>query len=156
MAESRIRFDDCFDREQVKEVARRLPATYRALNELAPWRKDKWPRRVRCMTEKEIINGRKRGAGHGYTYGGDSKSIWLNPHMNTLGLWLVFIHENLHHAFPDATEHELNNVLVPWVYRKVTGKTFPKDKARKAGIGPPEPGIGDRGYLYDNPTWSEG
>jgi hypothetical protein len=145
----KLHFDTCFDDDKLAEFAHLLPDTYRALNELAPWRKGKWPVRVRCMTNKQVVSGRRRGAGHGMTYvrGSDSKYIWMNPHMSVMGLWLVLIHENLHHAFPDATEEELNNVLVPFIYEDVTGKKLDKKMARKHGLGPPQPGIGDRGYV---------
>lgn len=144
-----LHFDTCFNDCKVAEMSALLPATYDVLNELAPWRKGRWPTRVHCMSKEKILDGRKRGAGHGATYvsGVDSNSIWMNPHMTPAGLWLVFIHENLHHAFPDATEDELNNVLVPHVFEEVTGKKLNTVWARKQGIGPPQPGIGDRGYL---------
>lgn len=144
-----LKFDTCFDDCKIADFAHLLPDTYRELNKYCPWRKGKWPTRVRCMTNAQIISGRKRGAGHGFTYnqGNDKRYIWMNPHMSPLGLWLVLIHENLHHGFPDATEDELNNVHVPHVYEEVTGKKLNKKAARKAGLGPPKPGIGDRGYL---------
>lgn len=144
----RLHFDACFDDCKIAQVAALLPDTYRELDKMAPWRKGKWPTRVHCFTRAQIVSGRKRGAGHGMTYiSGRSNEIWLNPHMTPAGLWLVFIHENLHHAFPDATEDELNNVLVPQVYEGVAGKKLNRAWARKQGIGPPQPGIGDRGYL---------
>lgn len=142
----KLRFDTCFDDCKIAEFSGYLPDTYRALNRMAPWIKGRWPNRVHCMSKRDVVAGRRRGAGHGATYL-ERREIWMNPHMTSAGLWLVFIHENLHHAFPDATEDELNNVLVPEVFQEVTGKKLNRAWARKQGIGPPEPGIGDRGYL---------
>lgn len=145
----KLNFDTCFDECKIAEMSALLPATYVVLNELAPWRKGRWPKHVKCMSLERIVDGRKRGAGHGMTYiqGSQANTIWMNPHMSWEGYWLVFIHENLHHAFPDATEEELNNVLVPHVYQEVTGHKIHKAWARKHGLGPPQPGIGDRGFL---------
>lgn len=148
-----LTFDRCFDRAKVQELLPLLPATYEALNELCPWRNGRWPTRVRCLTASQIARGRSHGAGHGMTYVGCSRGqggcnqIWINPFMTVPGHWLVLVHENLHHGFPDATEDELNNVLVQDVYKRVTGKRLPSAWARKHGLGPPKPGIGDRGYV---------
>lgn len=136
---------------KLERVARLLPQTYLVMDGLAPWRNGKWPTRVRCMTKTKIIQGRSRGAGHGYTYvegqhGG--KEIWLNPYMTWEGYWIVLIHENMHHAFPDASEDEINNALVPQVVEAVLRKSKPKEWYRKHGLGPPQPGIGDRGYVH--------
>lgn len=146
----KLSFDRCFDDCKIAELLGILPQTYAAMNKMAPWRKGKWPTKVRCMSNSKILDGRRRGAGHGYTYvqGEDTNGIWMNPHMTSEGYWLVFVHENLHHGFPDATEDELNNVLVPEVYKRVFGKPMNKAWARKHGLGPPQPGIGDRGYAY--------
>jgi hypothetical protein len=142
-------FSTCFPRDKVLALYPDLSATYAALDEIAEWRGGRWPRKVKCMSKRDVAGGRARGAGHGYTYvrrGADE--IWMNPWMTVLGYHLVLIHENLHHAFPDATEDELNNVLVPFVYTEATGKILSKESMRRAGLGPPEPGIGDRGYVY--------
>lgn len=141
-----LRFNNCFDPRVLDRLRPLLPDTYRCMNELAPWRRGRWPTRVHCMDEQSIIDGRSRGAGHGYTYKG-SNEIWMNHHMSLSGHWLVFVHENLHHAFPDATESELNNVLVPRVYKCVFDERMDKNWARKHGLGPPQPGIGDRGFV---------
>jgi len=151
----KLHFDDCFTSaanvHKLERVARLLPQTYLVMDGLAPWRNGKWPTRVRCMTKTKIIQGRSRGAGHGYTYvegqhGG--KEIWLNPYMTWEGYWIVLIHENMHHAFPDASEDEINNALVPQVVEAVLRKSKPKEWYRKHGLGPPQPGIGDRGYVH--------
>lgn len=148
-----LHFDGCFHSaanvRKLRRVAKYLPQTYLVLDELAPWRNGKWPTRVRCMSKQRIVEGRSKGAGHGFTYvegqhGG--KEIFLNPFMTWEGYLIVLIHENMHHAFPDASESEINNVLVPEVVTQVLG---PKDSEwyRRHGLGPPQPGIGDRGYV---------
>lgn len=141
----KLLFDTCFPPKKVSELAALLPETYQALNELAPWRKGKWPVHVRCLSNKRIVEGRSRGAGHGMTYV-EGNEIWLNPHMTLPGYWLVFVHENLHHAFPDATEDELNKVLLPEVYRLTFGEKLDMEWAKKHGVGPPCP-WGDRGFV---------
>lgn len=140
-----VTFDRCFNDDKVRQVSVYLPATFEALNEMAPWRKGKWPTRVRCMTHAQIIQGRRRGAGHGFTYI-RGNTIWMNAHMTAMGYWLVYVHENLHHAFPDATEEELNCRELPQVYREVFGRTLTAAFARKHGVGSPVPGVGDRSY----------
>jgi len=142
----RLHFSPCFPQDKVLEVASRLPATYATLNELAPWRKGKWPTEVKCMSHSDIINGRKKGAGHGFTMLDNDSTIYLNAHMTPTGIWLVTVHEFLHHGFPDAGESEINCVHVPWVYRRVFGKKLTPEEGRRHGLGSPVPGVGDRSY----------
>jgi hypothetical protein len=97
------------------------------------------------MTHQQIREGRSRGAGHGYTFIRGNK-IWMNAHMSKEGYWLVYTHENLHHAFPDSSESELNCVHLPWMYREVFGKTLTPAFARRHGVGAPQQGIGDRSF----------
>lgn len=138
-------FDDCFDRRKLRKVLPLLPAAYAELDALAPWREGKWPTRVHCMSDEEIAEGRSRGAGHGATLvpGND---VWINPHMHWQSIWLVLVHENLHHAFPDATEEEINCLHVPRIYERVFGRKRSADWFRKMGLGSPVPGVGDRSY----------
>lgn len=138
-------FDRCFHDEKVRWLSRYLPDTFDAMNALAPWRKGKWPTRVKCMSHERIREGRSHGAGHGYTFI-RGNTIWMNAHMTPQGYWLVYVHENLHHAFPDATESELNCVHLPQIYRYVFGRTLTPAYARKHGVGSPVPGVGDRSY----------
>lgn len=148
-AEYKLRFEDgCFDERKVRALSKKLPETYAALDEMAEWRKGDWPSRVRCMSHSEIAEGRSRGAGHGFTYtrGRGSQTIWMNPYMSTEGYWLVFVHECLHHAWPDASEREINCVHLPQIYERVWGKRLDPDWARKHGIGAPAPMVGDRSY----------
>lgn len=140
-----LQFDPCFDQQKLAELAPHLPATYSVMNEMAPFRRGRWPTRVHCMSHSKIIDGRKRGAGHGYTYPGED-GIWINPTMTVQGHWLVLVHENFHHAWPDATEQEINCRLVPEVYKRVFGKRLDPEWARRHGLGSPVPGVGDRSF----------
>ena len=140
-----LHFDSCFDPAKLAEIAPLLPATYGAMNSMAPFRKGKWPTQIHCMSHSKIIAGRKRGAGHGYTYPGED-GIWINPTMTVAGHWLVFVHENFHHAWPDATEEEINCRLVPQAYQMVFGKKLNPEWARSQGLGSPVPGVGDRSF----------
>lgn len=144
-----LRFDPCLDRAKLARVEPYLARTYAVLNQMAPWRRGKWPTRIRCLPDSRIVEGRKRGAGHGMTYTcshGRCNDIWISRYMTWQGYWLVLVHENLHHAYPDATEQEINCVLVPHVFRKVTGQRWSHAWGRKHGIGSPAPGVGDRSY----------
>lgn len=61
-----------------------------------------FPKVVYCMTDKEIAEGEKVGAGHGIFIEPDT--IKINPYMNPLNILLNYVHEHLHMAFPDASE----------------------------------------------------
>lgn len=141
----KVHFAPCLDREKVLKIADYLPATYAALDKLAPWMRGKWPSKVRCMTDKEVVDGRSRGAGHGYTIVNGRGVIWLNRHMTWQGYLLVLIHECIHHGWPDMTEQELNCSMLPQVWKMVTGKKLDPEWARGHGIGAPAP-FGDRSY----------
>jgi len=143
-----LKFDPCFDPEKLTSLRSTLPKTYKALDKKAPWMRGRWPRRVKCMTDKRIVEGRERGAGHGFTFtrGRGSDTIWMNPHMTDWGHWLVFVHENLHHAYPDATEQELNCTHLPDMFKRVFNKRLDPEFARRHGVGSPVPGVGDRSY----------
>lgn len=148
----RIYFEPCFPRAKLQSLIVTLPRTFEVLNSITDW-KVKWPTTVRCMTDSEIRQGRKRGAGHGYTHtrchpdSGGCDTIWMNHYMTAQGYWLVFTHENLHHAFPDASESELNCNWLPYVYEHTFDKAWPgHDWARKHGVGSPVAGVGDRSY----------
>jgi hypothetical protein len=144
-----LRFDPCFDDAKLSRVEPYLPRTYAVLNAMAPWRRGRWPTRVKCMSDRRIAEGRRRGAGHGLTYvcsGGHCRDVWINPYMTWQGHWLVLVHESLHHAFPDATEAEINCVLVPNVFQRVFGRRMSHAWGRQHGLGSPVPGVGDRSY----------
>ncbi len=141
----KIHFDECFPRSKVVELSATLPKTYHELNRMCPWRKGKWPTKVHCMTDGKISSMRRHGAGHGYTYP-RGHEIWMNHYMSGPGFWLVFVHENLHHGYPDATEAEINCVHLPKIYKAVFGKTLTPEYARRHGVGAPAAGVGDRSY----------
>lgn len=70
----------------------------------------------------------------------------MNGHMTPQGHLLVLIHENCHVAWPDASESEINCVLLPDIWRAVTGKRLDPAWARRHGVGGPVEGVGDRSY----------
>ncbi len=144
-----LEFDPCFDQKKIIRLSSVLPQTYAELNKMAPWRKGKWPTKVHCMTDSKIVEGRKRGAGHGFTFvggGRSNNSVWMNCYMSVVGHWLVLTHESLHHSHPDASEQELNCILVPHIYKQVFGKKLTPEYGRRHGLGSPVPGVGDRSY----------
>lgn len=139
-----LTFDECFSDEKIRKIEPYLPRTYEVFHKLAPWIHD-WPSHIQCMPVKHIIRGRKHGAGHGM-YTSPMATIHINPHMSPFGIWLNLLHENMHHAYPDASETEINQVLVPWLAKKITGEKLDLDLARLHGLGPPVEGIRGRGY----------
>lgn len=139
-----LTFARCFPESSIAEIAELLPETYDAMRELAPWVRS-WPKHIECMPDDHILDGRRRGAGHGQ-YSPDLKRIWINPYMTPYGIWLNLIHENMHHAFPDASEVEINNLLVPYIAEEVLGYPIDLDEARLHGLGPAVKGIPGRGY----------
>ena len=143
----KLHFDSCFPREKVIKISPYLPLVYGELNRLAKWRKGKWPTRVHCMSHSEVINGRSKGAGHGYVRPArPSDGIFMNAHMTPQGYLLVLIHENCHVGWPDMTEDEINCKTLPHIWKKVTGKKLTPEYARRYGVGSPAPGVGDRSY----------
>lgn len=143
----KLQFDSCFDRQKVIKASAFLPAAYGVLNELAPWAKNRWPKHVHCMSHSQIVDGRSRGAGHGFVYPKHPRDgIFMNAHMTWQGYLLVLIHENCHVAWPDMTEEEINCRMLPEIWKRVTGKKLEPGWARKHGVGSPEPGVGDRSY----------
>lgn len=140
----RITFDSCIPEETLRQLAPYVLPAYEALSELAPWVRD-WPTHIECMDAETIIYSRKRGAGHGQ-YSPDQRRIWVNPYMTAYGIFLNILHENCHHAFADATEMEINNLLVPHLAEQVLGHPIDLDEARMHGLGPAVKGIPGRGY----------
>lgn len=141
-----LKFDRCFDRRKIIQISPYLPAVYAELNRRAPWRKGRWPTRIHCMEHSEILAGRAKGAGHGYVFSHQpQRGIWMNPHMSPQGHLLVLIHENVHVGWPDMQEQELNCVMLPDIWKSVTGRKLSAKWARSHGVGSPAP-YGDRSY----------
>lgn len=142
----RIHFDRCFDRRKIIQISPYLPAVYAELNRRAPWRRGRWPSRIRCMTHAQILQGREKGAGHGFVFPHKpSDGIFMNPLMSPQGYLLVLIHENCHVGWPDMSEDEINCVMLGSIWKSVTGKKLDPAWARKHGVGAPAP-YGDRSY----------
>ena len=57
-----LKFNNCFSPAVLAELEPLLPATYACMDQLAPWRRGRWPTRIHCMDEREIVGGlRSRG-----------------------------------------------------------------------------------------------
>jgi hypothetical protein len=138
-----IEFAPCFPEATIRQLAPLILPTFEVLSKMAPWRK--WVTYIECMDDRTIIKGRRGGAGHGQ-FSPDEDRVWVNPYMSFQGVWLNIIHEQLHGAYPDASEMELNNLLVPYVARQVLGYKIDLDEARLHGLGPAVKGIPGRGY----------
>lgn len=111
-----VRFDVCFDKDKIDEYRPLIPETYQVMEELAG-RSVKWPNRIECMTPEQIREGRRFGAGHGL-YLISQRRIFVNASMSARNIFLNFIHENLHHALPSASERKIDR-LTPQVYHRV-------------------------------------
>ena len=64
------------------------------------------------MTKEEIEEGKKVGAGHGLYI--PPNLIKINAEMPSELIFLNFIHENIHHAFPDLHEKAVD-ILTAYV-----------------------------------------
>ncbi|KKL09148.1 hypothetical protein LCGC14_2568750, partial [marine sediment metagenome] len=71
-----------------------------------------WPDRIQCMTAVEIREGLARGGGHGlyvrYTDG--SCDLKINASMSSHAILANFIHENIHHAMPEASARDVDRL----------------------------------------------
>lgn len=144
----RIVFDRCFDPRKLEAIAQFLPDVFAVMQEMAPWYRT-WPSRVECMPDKDILAGRKRGAGHGQ-YSPSENRVWVSPYMDPIGILGNIIHEFGHAIWPDATEHELNNLIVPHVLEQVFGYKIDVDCLRMHGLGPIVNGLSGRGYASNS------
>ncbi len=125
-------FDRCFDRKKIDAFRHLIPATYEAMEDIAGQKID-WPPNIECMTSQEIVAGKVRGKGHGL-YFFDEERVKINPHMSPKGIYLNFIHENLHHAVPTASERDINDDMLPRVYEQVTGFSIDDPLPKKNAV----------------------
>ena len=139
-----IEFAPCFPEATIRQLAPYIPALLEALHDLAPWMRT-WPTYIECMSNRTILDGRRRGAGHGQ-YSPDENRVWVNKYMSAYGILLNIAHEFCHAAFEDASEIEINNLLVPALMKQVFGHPIDLDQARLHGLGPAVKGIPGRGY----------
>ena len=127
-----LTFDPCFDRKKIARIVRLIPATLREIERVAsrvgipvpPWPV------VRCMTEKEIKAGKKRGKGHGLYYSG-AAILKVNKTMPSRAVYLNLVHELFHFALPSLSDEEINDFYVPDTFERVTGERLKKSSWAK-------------------------
>lgn len=125
-------FDLEFDPRTANIVAHRAAKTYRVMEWLTG-RRPNWPRNIEAMSDAEISDGERGGRGHGLYITPDG-IIKINSYMGAEAVYLNFIHENFHHILPEASDEEINEVLVPAVYEKVTGRALSAVLGEEAGV----------------------
>lgn len=102
-----VEFDTCFPKEKIEKIQDKALESHKYIKmlsreevELPPW--------VECMSEEEIREGEKVGAGHGMYCFPDT--IKINPRMSSQGILLNYIHENVHHVAPWASENLVDHL----------------------------------------------
>lgn len=131
-----VSFARCFDRAKIDQFRSLIPKTYRVMEQMVGY-EPSWPSRIECMTPEQIRAGRLEGAGHGL-YDPEEQRIAINASMSQLAIYLNFIHENLHHALPDASEKQIDR-LVPVVYERVTGTAVSASESEPMNANPMAP-----------------
>lgn len=119
-----VLFSGVFDRRKVEAIAPLLPACYRAMEALAG-RPLRLPRLIEAMTAAEVREGRALGKGHGLYYPAERR-IKVDAAMSPRDILLNVVHENLHCAFPRATDEEINFRLLPAVWKMAAGRGIPR------------------------------
>jgi hypothetical protein len=109
-----------FPEEVVAEFDQLLNGAYDVLEQLVgPFQ---WPARVVPLSEEEIVEGAARGAGHGM-FERETGLIKIHPGMEAKGVFLNFLHENLHAALPHATEDWVD-ALTDLAFAKLQGRNI--------------------------------
>ncbi len=102
-----VEFGSCFSKEKIEKIAPKVEEAQKYIKMLA--REDvELPQRIDCMTVEDIKEGEKLGGGHGEYISPDT--IKINPFMDDLGILLNYIHENIHHVLPDASENLVDHL----------------------------------------------
>ena len=102
-----VEFDTCFPREKIEKIQDKALESHKYIKMMAR-EEIEMLRWVECMSEEEIQEGEKVGAGHGmYRFPDICK---INPHMSSQGILLNYIHENVHHVLPDASENLVDHL----------------------------------------------
>ena len=100
-------FASCFPREKIEKIQDTVSKSRKYIKMLS--KEDaELPRRVECMTMEEIQEGEKVGAGHGLYIFPDT--IKINPHMSEGAILCNYIHENIHHVLPNASENLVDHL----------------------------------------------
>jgi len=101
-----VEFDPCFNPAKIRKIESRIPVAQVNVRELVKI-KVELPGRIECLSDEEIAFYAKRDGGHGLYADG---TIRLNPHMTSRGILLNYIHENIHHVLPDASENLVDHL----------------------------------------------
>lgn len=101
-----VEFDPCFDSTKIRMIERHIPGAQVNIRELVKI-EVKLPERIECLSDEEIAFYAKRDGGHGLYADG---TIRINPHMTPRGILLNYIHENIHHVLPDASENLVDHL----------------------------------------------
>ena len=102
-----VEFDTCFPKEKIEKIQDKVLESQKYIKMLAR-EEVELPQWIECMSEEEIREGEKVGAGHGMYRFPDT--IKINPHMSSQGILLNYIHENVHHVSPDASENLVDHL----------------------------------------------
>jgi len=102
-----VEFASCFSREKIEKIQDSISESQKYLKMLSR-EETELPQKVECMSEEEIREGEKVGAGHGLYRFPDT--IKINPHMSEGGILGNYIHENVHHLLPNASENLVDHI----------------------------------------------
>jgi len=97
-----VEFSACFSKEKIDSFKNKIPLVYKEIRKLRQGKISAFPSKIECMTNAEIKEGKELGGGHGlYIL---PARIKINRSMSSEGIFMNFIHENLHYALPELQE----------------------------------------------------
>lgn len=137
-----VTFASCFPRSKIKPIEQYVGPALTCIEELAS-RKIDFPSPIRCMTKKEIAEGRgihgpghEEGAGHGLLiWKGGEPIVKVNKTMSPMNILANVIHENLHVAFPDKHEVVIDKLTGSIMMAIKAIQANPACKANLSGVG---------------------
>lgn len=102
-----VEFGACFPKDKIDRITDKVMESQRYIKMLTSTDID-LPQRIDCMTIEDIKEGERLGGGHGeYIAPG---TIKINPFMDDTGILLNYIHENIHHVLPNASENLVDHL----------------------------------------------
>ncbi len=102
-----VEFDTCFSKEKIEKIQDKISESHKYIKMMSR-EETELPQWIECMSEEEIIEGEKVGAGHGMYRFPDT--IKINPHMSPGGILCNYIHENIHYVLPNASENLVDHL----------------------------------------------
>lgn len=102
-----VEFGLCFSKEKIEKIAPKVEEAQKYIKMLTSTDVE-LPQKIDCMTMEDIQEGEKCGGGHGEYIAPDT--IKINPLMDNLGILLNYIHENIHHVLPGASENLVDHL----------------------------------------------